>query len=185
MHTTHRTRLMPFTTLRFIALLLLPAAVPLAVAQQPQVTNAEFSTQPAGDLARTLDRLEHAPAALWVAYLFPTDRPMTTNRGYSGVIHLEQTSSDGGYQGGASTQSSDEALLMLRMADGEISSARGAAYGCTGRGRFALCVPHGRAAGTERRGTQVHRPDGAESSPAQGRGFLRVAPSVPRGGSHA
>lgn len=116
---------MHFATLRLFALLLLPAAVPLAVAQQPQVTNAQFSTQPAGDLAHTLDTLEHAPAPLWVAYLFPTDRPMTTtNRGYNGVIHLEQTSSGSGYQGGAYTQSSEQALLLLRFADGQVSSSR-------------------------------------------------------------
>ena len=114
---------MPTRLVRLVFALALLATGALLTAQQPQVTNAQLSTQPGGDLTETIATLERSPGPLWIGYLFPTAQPVTTNTS-AGVTYLEKKSAGSGYRGGDYTHTADHALLLLRIADGGVSAAR-------------------------------------------------------------
>ena len=120
--TTSTLRILRFTIV-LLATVMIQPPIQLS-AQQLQVTNGQLSTQAAGDLAQTLSDLQRSAAPVWVAYVFPTDQPMTTASGQTGVVHLESREAGHDYRGGEYNQKSDQALLLVRLAGGAVSSLR-------------------------------------------------------------
>ncbi len=112
---------------RLTTVLVLTAALlltPGLIAQQPQVTNAQLSSEPGANLSQTLDNLRRASAPLWVAYVFPTEKPFTSSNDQAGVIYLERKDAGHNYRGGDYTHTTDQALLLMRIANGAVTSLR-------------------------------------------------------------
>jgi HEAT repeats len=94
-------------------------------AQQPQVVNAQLSTQPVDrNLQATLDTLKQSATPLWLGYTIPTAKPFNSNWGSSQVSYLEKhgNSEDGASDKTATGQ--NRAVILFRLAAGKVDQVR-------------------------------------------------------------
>jgi HEAT repeats len=89
-------------------------------AQQPQVLNAQLSTQSVeGNLQATLDKLRQSSTPMWAGYTIPTVKPFNTNWNPQ-VAYLEKHNSSESSTDDKATPQQYQAVILFRLAEGKV-----------------------------------------------------------------
>ncbi|GGA68764.1 hypothetical protein GCM10011507_20290 [Edaphobacter acidisoli] len=101
------------------------AVAPAIHAQQPEVLHAQVSTQSAGNLASTIDSLEHQTGPLWIGYAVPTTQKFSAGWGNDQVAYLENDHNSGRQStGDEAKQTFDHTNILFRIEAGAITKLR-------------------------------------------------------------
>lgn len=102
------------------------ALAPALPAQQPELLHAQFSAQPAGNLAKTIDSLkQQSSAPLWIGYSVPTVKKFAEGWGNDRTAYLEGDYSSGAKITAAEANDAfDHANILLRVQNGAITKLR-------------------------------------------------------------
>ena len=115
-------RLIPFVFMLAATLLGGRAAL---FAQQPQVVDAQLSTQPVeGTLQTTLDKLKQSTTLLWVGYSIPTAKPFNSNWNSPHIAYLEKNTRSEDHSAEKPSTGQDHAVILFRLAGGKVDQVR-------------------------------------------------------------
>jgi HEAT repeat protein len=115
---------MPAAVRILIAILVLSMAV-TGFAQQPTVVHGQVTTEAANHgLGKVIDGLKQQKDAVWVGYSVPVISKFSSGWNSSRVAYLEGNGDAVTNESEGNNQSSDHAVILLRIADGAIMKLR-------------------------------------------------------------
>jgi HEAT repeat protein len=97
----------------------------IVCAQQPQVSNAQMSSQQVDHgLQSALDGLKQSATPLWAGYSIPTASSFQSGWGGSPIAYLEKHGSSDDGAGSKATTGQDHAIILFRLVAGKIDQVR-------------------------------------------------------------
>ena len=98
---------------------------PTLLAQQPQITHAQLTSQSAAHgLATTINQLKQSPTAVWIGYTIPIVEGMHISSREAPVDYLESDHNQYTDSNHAEEKSTGNATILLRVADGAVTKLK-------------------------------------------------------------
>lgn len=108
----------------FVATAVLSAA-PTLLAQQPTIVHGQMTTETANHgLNATLDSLKQQKGVVWIGYSVPVVNKFSSGWNSSRIEYLEGNGDSVVNNSEGGSQSSDQAVILLRVADGAVMKLR-------------------------------------------------------------